>query len=46
MSLTATEVHALKIAPPVEGVLPAIRERWSAVVYRAGSEPGDAQKSV
>lgn len=30
MSLTATEVHALKIAPPVEGVLPAIRERWSA----------------
>jgi len=30
MSLTASEVHKLKKAPPVEGVLPAIRERWSA----------------
>jgi nitroreductase len=30
MNLTASEVHKLKKAPPVEGVLPAIRERWSA----------------
>ena len=30
MSLTASEVHKLKKAPPVEGVLPAIHERWSA----------------
>jgi nitroreductase len=30
MSLTATEVHKLKKAPPAEGVLPVIRERWSA----------------
>lgn len=30
MSLTATEVHKLKKAPPAEGVLPAIHERWSA----------------
>jgi nitroreductase len=37
MSLTASEVHALKKAPPVEGVLPAIRERWSARSF-AGRE--------
>jgi nitroreductase len=30
MSLTASEVNALKKAPAVEGVLPAIHERWSA----------------
>ncbi len=30
MSLTASEVHKLKKAPPAEGVLPAIHERWSA----------------
>ena len=30
MSLTASEVHKLKKAPPVEGVLPVIHERWSA----------------
>jgi nitroreductase len=29
MSLTASEVHELKKAPPVEGVLPVIHERWS-----------------
>lgn len=30
MSLTAREVHKLKKAPPAEGVLPVIHERWSA----------------
>jgi nitroreductase len=30
MSLTASEVHKLKKAPPMEGMLPAIHERWSA----------------
>jgi len=30
MSLTATEVHTLKKAPPVEGVLPIFHQRWSA----------------
>jgi nitroreductase len=30
MSLTASEVHELKKAPPVEGVLPVIHERWSS----------------
>src|SRR5208282_1082595 len=30
MNLTAIEVHKLKKAPPVEGMLPAIHERWSA----------------
>ena len=30
MSLTASEVHKLKKAPPVEGMLPVIHERWSA----------------
>ena len=30
MSLTASEVHALKKASPVRGVLPVIHERWSA----------------
>ena len=29
MTLSAKEVHELKHAPVAEGVLPAIRERWS-----------------
>jgi nitroreductase len=29
MSLSASEVHALKVAPAVEGVLPAMLKRWS-----------------
>jgi len=28
--LTASEVHELKKAPGLEGVLPVIHERWSA----------------
>jgi nitroreductase len=30
MSLTASEVHAMKKAPPLEGVLPIFHQRWSA----------------
>ena len=33
MSLSAAEVHQLKLAPPVEGVLPAILNRWSPRSY-------------
>jgi nitroreductase len=29
MTLSALEVHNLKQAPPVEGVLPAVLSRWS-----------------
>jgi nitroreductase len=35
MSLTASEVNVLKKAPPVEGVLPAIHERWSPRSFAA-----------
>jgi nitroreductase len=30
MTVTASEAHAVKKAPPVEGVLPAFHQRWSA----------------
>jgi nitroreductase len=30
MALSADEVHSLKQAPPVEGVLPAVLNRWSS----------------
>lgn len=30
MSLSAVEVSKLKYAPPVEGVIPAVHQRWSA----------------
>ena len=30
MALSAVEVNELKYAPPVEGVLPALHQRWSA----------------
>ena len=30
MSISALEVHEIKIAPPVEGVLPVLLERWSS----------------
>lgn len=33
MALSASEVKVLKQAPPVEGVLPVILERWSARSY-------------
>jgi nitroreductase len=35
MSLTASEVHELKKAPPLEGVLPVIHERWSSRSFAA-----------
>jgi len=46
MSLTASEVHALKKAPPVEGVLPAIHERWSARSFAAREVSAGALKKV
>ena len=30
MTLSASEVHKLKQAPAIEGVLPTVLERWSA----------------
>src|SRR5208283_1980214 len=33
MALSASEVKKLKQAPPVEGVLPVVLERWSARFY-------------
>jgi nitroreductase len=41
MSLSAAEVHKLKVAPPVEGVLPAVLHRWSPRSY-ADRPVGDA----
>jgi nitroreductase len=46
MSLTANEVHALKKAPPVEGVLPAIRERWSARSFAKREVSPEALRKV
>lgn len=33
MALSALEVHSLKTAPPVEGVLPAVLNRWSSRAF-------------
>ena len=33
MSLSAPEVHALKVAPEVEGLLPVVRTRWSSRAF-------------
>ncbi len=46
MSLTASEVHKLKKAPPVEGVLPAIRERWSARSFAEREVSPEALRKV
>lgn len=46
MSLTASEVHKLKKAPPVEGVLPAIRERWSARSFAEREVSAEALRKV
>jgi nitroreductase len=35
MSLSAAEVYALKLAPEVDGVLPAVRTRWSSRAFSA-----------
>jgi len=46
MSLTASEVHELKKAPPVEGVLPAIHERWSPRSFAAREVSPETLKKV
>jgi nitroreductase len=35
MPLSAPEVHALKLAPEVEGLIPAVRTRWSSRSFSA-----------
>jgi nitroreductase len=45
MSLSATEVNQLKHAPPVEGVLPLILERWSPRAFADRDvDPADLAK--
>ena len=39
MALSASEVKKLKQAPPVEGVLPVVLERWSARSYASRGVP-------
>ncbi len=46
MSLTAQEVHQLKKAPPVEGVLPAFHERWSPRSFAAREVSPETLKKV
>jgi nitroreductase len=46
MSLTASEVHKLKKAPPAEGVLPAIHERWSARSFAGRGVSPEALRKV
>jgi nitroreductase len=43
--LSAAEVHHLKLAPPVEGVLPAVLNRWSSRTFSAREvTPADLAK--
>ncbi len=46
MSLTASEVHKLKKAPPAEGVLPVIHERWSARSFAEREVSPEALRKV
>ncbi len=46
MSLTASEVHKLKKAPPVEGMLPVIHERWSARSFAEREVSPEALRKV
>ena len=46
MSLTASEVHALKKASPVQGVLPVIHERWSARSFAEREVSPEARHKV
>jgi nitroreductase len=46
MSLTASEVNELKKAPPVEGVLPTIHERWSPRSFAAREVSPETLKKV
>ncbi len=46
MSLTAHEVHALKKAPSMAGVLPAFHERWSPRSFSTREVSADALKKL
>ncbi|MGD0482025.1 MAG: nitroreductase family protein [Terracidiphilus sp.] len=46
MSLTASEVHKLKKAPPVEGVLPIFHQRWSARSFNEREVSPEALRMV
>jgi nitroreductase len=46
MSLTASEVHALKKAPPLEGVLPIFHQRWSARSFAEREVSPEALRKV
>jgi len=46
MSLTANEVHALKTAPPLEGVLPIFHQRWSARSFSKRDVSAEALRKV
>jgi nitroreductase len=46
MSLTASEVHKLKKAPPLEGVLPIFHQRWSARSFSDREVSPEALKMV
>lgn len=46
MSLTATEVHTLKKAPPLEGVLPIFHQRWSARSFAEREVSPEALRKV
>lgn len=46
MSLTAHEVHELKKAPKVDGVLPTILERWSPRAYSDKPVSSDDLKKI
>jgi nitroreductase len=46
MSLTASEVHKLKKAPPLEGVLPIFHQRWSARSFTEREVSPEALRKV
>ena len=46
MSLTASEVHKLKKAPPLEGVLPIFHQRWSARSFTEHEVSREALRKV
>jgi nitroreductase len=46
MSLTASEVHKLKKAPPLEGVLPIFHQRWSARSFDKREVSAEALRKV
>ena len=46
MSLSAAEVNKLKKAPPVDGVIPAILDRWSPRSFAEKAVPSDLLEKV